>query len=65
MSIPLLLDSGYATELKDLSVNFFPNPVKDKCYITIDNKNNESIVVKLFNTSGKLMMSKKKIKFLL
>lgn len=43
---------------KDLTVNFFPNPVKDKCYINIENKNNENIVVKLFNTTGKLMLTK-------
>ncbi len=44
--------------IKELSINFFPNPVKDKCYIKIENKNNESIVIKLFNTSGKLILSR-------
>lgn len=53
-------DNNFAgiKSIKELSINFFPNPVKDKCYINIENKNNENILVKLFNASGELLISK-------
>lgn len=54
--------AAFTTGIDDsklLKLNIYPNPILDKCWIDIPSKNNESILVKIFDLQGKVVFQQK------
>ena len=48
----------YVDKDNNLSVKVFPNPVKQNLNIKFDSKNNEDLIIQLYNISGKQILTK-------